>query len=75
MFTDMDKIDDSKIMMNTMNYNQHLVQEHEDDEVIVLQPNQMNVQGFNNSSNLNLVEKLVLLALMLFGRHYLNIHF
>lgn len=75
MFTDMDKIDDNKIMMNTMNYNQHLVQEHEDDEVIVLQPNQMNVQGFNNSSNLNLVEKLVLLALMLFGRHYLNIHF
>ncbi len=73
MFTEMDQINEDKIMINPMRYNHNI---EDDDEVIVLRPNQINyVQEENNSLHLNIVEKLVLLALMLFGRHYLNIHF
>tara|TARA_Y100000741_G_scaffold360782_1_gene343613 strand:+ start:1363 stop:1587 length:225 start_codon:yes stop_codon:yes gene_type:complete len=74
MFTDMDKIDDNKIMMNTMNYHPNIIEE--DDEEIVLLPNQINnVQEVNDTMRLNIVEKLLLISLLLFGRHYLNIHF
>tara|TARA_Y100000996_G_scaffold414221_2_gene404480 strand:- start:4187 stop:4411 length:225 start_codon:yes stop_codon:yes gene_type:complete len=74
MFTDMDKIDDNKIMMNTMNYHPNIIEE--DDEEIVLLPNQINnVQDVNDTMRLNIVEKLLIISLMLFGRHYLNIHF
>ena len=74
MFTDMDKIDDNKIMMNTMNYYPNIIEE--DDEEIVLLPNQINnVQDVNDTMRLNIVEKLLIISLMLFGRHYLNIHF
>ncbi len=74
MFTNMDKIDDNKIMMNTMNYHPNIIEE--DDEEIVLLPNQINnVQEVNDTMRLNIVEKLLLISLLLFGRHYLNIHF
>jgi len=74
MFTDMDKIDDNKIMMNTMNYHPNIIEE--DDEEIVLLPNQINnVQEVNDTMRLNIVEKLLLISLLLFGRHYLNIYF
>jgi hypothetical protein len=73
MFTDMDKIDDDKIMTNTMNYHPNII---EDDEEIVLLPNQINnVQDVNDTMRLNIVEKFVLIGLMMFGRHYLNLHF
>jgi hypothetical protein len=73
MFTDMDKIDDNKIMMNTMNYHPNII---EDDEEIVLLPNQINyVQDVNDTMRLNIVEKFILIGLMMFGRHYLNLHF
>ena len=73
MFTEMDQIHEDKIMINPTRYNHNL---DDDDEVIVLRPNQINyVQEENNSLRLNIVEKLILLALMLFGRHYLNIRF
>tara|TARA_B100001769_G_scaffold275316_1_gene277167 strand:- start:11647 stop:11868 length:222 start_codon:yes stop_codon:yes gene_type:complete len=73
MFTDMDKIDENKIMMNTMNYNDN-IEDH--DEVIVLQPNQINYEvRENNVPGINFVEKLLILALLLFGRHYLNVQF
>jgi len=74
MFTNMDKIDDNKIMMNTMNYHPNIIEE--DDEEIVLLPNQINnVQEVNDTMRLNIVEKLLLISLLLFGRHYLNIYF
>ena len=73
MFIDMDQINEDKIMMNQMNYNTENDAQY-DDEVIVLQPNQINYSE-NNNIGLNMVEKLLLIALMLFGRHYLNIHF
>ena len=74
MFTDMDKIDDNKIMMNTMNYHPNNIEE--DDEEIVLLPNQINnAQEVNDTMRLNIVEKLLLISLLLFGRHYLNIYF
>tara|TARA_R110001592_G_scaffold136001_4_gene352679 strand:+ start:4545 stop:4769 length:225 start_codon:yes stop_codon:yes gene_type:complete len=74
MFTDMDKIDDNKIMMNTMDYNPDGIEY--DDEEIILQPNQINnSQGVDNTNRFNILEKLLLLALMLFGRHYMNVHF
>ena len=73
MFINMDQINEDKIMMNQMNYNTENDAEY-DDEVIVLQPNQINYSE-NNNIGLNMVEKLLLIALMLFGRHYLNIHF
>ena len=69
----MDKIDENKIMMNTMNYNDNI---EDDDEEIVLQPNEINYEvRENNVPGINFVEKLLLLALLLFGRHYLNVHF
>ncbi len=69
----MDKIDENKIMMNTMNYNDN-IEDH--DEVIVLQPNQINYEvRENNVPGINFVEKLLILALLLFGRHYLNVQF
>ena len=74
MFTNMDKIDDNKIMMNTMNYHPNIIEE--DDEEIVLLPNQINnLQEVNDTMRLNIVEKLLLISLLLFGRHYLNIYF
>ena len=73
MFIDMDQINEDKIMMNQMNYNTENDAEY-DDEVIVLQPNQINYSE-NNNIGLNMVEKLLLIALMLFGRHYLNVNF
>ncbi len=74
MFTDMDKIDDNKIMMNTMDYNPDLIEY--DDEEIVLRPYEINnAQRVDNTMRLNFVEKLVLLVLILFGRHYFNINF
>tara|TARA_Y100000589_G_scaffold286029_1_gene285932 strand:- start:302 stop:556 length:255 start_codon:yes stop_codon:yes gene_type:complete len=77
MFIDMDRINEDKIMMNQMNYNTENDAEYDaqyDDEEIVLQPNQINYSE-NNNIGLNMVEKLLLIALMLFGRHYLNINF
>lgn len=69
----MDKIDENKIMMNTMNYNDNI---EDDDEEIVLQPNEINYEvRENNVPGINFVEKLLLLALLLFGRHYLNVQF
>ena len=69
----MDKIDENKIMMNTMNYNDNI---DDDDEEIVLQPNEINYEvRENNVPGINFVEKLLLLALLLFGRHYLNVQF
>ena len=73
MFIDMDQINEDKIMMNQMNYNTENDAEY-DDEVIVLQPTQINYSE-NNNIGLNMVEKLLLIALMLFGRHYLNVNF
>ncbi len=77
MFIDMDQINEDKIMMNQMNYNTENDAEYDaqyDDEVIVLQPNQINYSE-KNKIGLNMVEKLLLIALMLFGRNYLNIDF
>ena len=51
MFIDMDQINEDKIMMNQMNYNTENDAEYDaqyDDEVIVLQPNQINYSENNN---------------------------
>ena len=77
MFIDMDRINEDKIMMNQMNYNTENDAEYDaqyDDEEIVLQPNQINYSE-NNNIGLNMIEKLLLIALMLFGRHYFNVNF
>ena len=77
MFIDMDRINEDKIMMNQMNYNTENDAEYDaqyDDEEILLQPNQINYSE-NNNIGLNMIEKLLLIALMLFGRHYFNINF
>ena len=61
MFIDMDQINEDKIMMNQMNYNTENDPEYDaqyDDEVIVLQPNQINYSK-NNNIGLNMVEKLL----------------
>tara|TARA_Y100001980_G_C14216208_1_gene74016 strand:+ start:128 stop:349 length:222 start_codon:yes stop_codon:yes gene_type:complete len=73
----MDRINEDKIMMNQMNYNTENDAEYDaqyDDEEIVLQPNQINYSE-NNNIGLNMIEKLLLIALMLFGRHYFNVNF
>jgi len=74
MFTDMDKIDDNKVMMNPINYHTNLIED--DDEEIVLLPNQINkAVQVDNTLRLNLVEKIVLIGLIIFGRRYFNIDF
>mgnify|MGYP001305822370 CR=1 FL=1 len=70
MFTDMDKIDDNKIMMNTMDYNHDLIEY--DDEEIVLQPNEIN-NSYNDNNSISIVEKFLIIVICCLIRSVLQI--